>query len=227
MNQEKNAALRARATAPKAAAIAGIIFSILLFTSLILLSDVLFSGTDIDEANFEIHKQQVQLALNLVPFASIAFLWFVGVIRDRFGDQEDQFFSTVFVGSGLLFLAMLFVSSAVAGSFFLLPRNSAEQLVTFGYYEIERILAREILINYGIRMAGVFMISTSSLFLRTRVIPYWFAWLGMSLAAIMILRVSYINRLGWIFLSFPLWILLVSIYILIDNYRKKKESRRT
>jgi hypothetical protein len=77
--------------------------------------------------------------------------------------------------------------------------------------------------NYGIRMAGVFMISTSSLFIRTRVIPRWLAWLGVSLAAIMILRIGYINRLGWVFLSFPLWVLLVSVYILVDNYRKKKE----
>ncbi len=77
--------------------------------------------------------------------------------------------------------------------------------------------------NYGIRMAGVFMISTSSLFIRTRVIPRWLAGLGVGLAAIMILRIGYINQLGWIFLSFPLWVLRVSIYILVDNYRKQKE----
>ncbi|RZM76656.1 hypothetical protein [Leptolyngbya iicbica] len=223
MNQEKTAAFRARATAPKAAAIAGIIFSLMLFTSLVLLLDVFSKGTDINAAQYATSKREIQFALNLVPFASIAFLWFVGVIRDRFGDQEDQFFSTVFLGSGLLFIAMLFVSSAVTGSFFLLSENRAQEIVVFGYYDIERVVAREILTNYGVRMAGVFMISTSSLFLRTRVIPRWFAWLGVSLAAIMILRIGYINRLGWIFLSFPLWVLLVSIYILIDNYRKKKE----
>ena len=55
------------------------------------------------------------LALNLVPFAGIAFLWFIGVLRDRLGEREDRFFATVFLGSGLLFLAMLFISAAVAG----------------------------------------------------------------------------------------------------------------
>ena len=49
----------------------------------------------------------------LMPFAGIAFLWFIGVVRDGFGSFEDKFFSTVFIGSGLLFLAMMFVSSAV------------------------------------------------------------------------------------------------------------------
>ena len=49
----------------------------------------------------------------LMPFAGIAFLWFIGVVRDGFGRYEDKFFSSVFMGSGLLFLAMTFVSSAV------------------------------------------------------------------------------------------------------------------
>ncbi len=223
MTQERTSGFRTRATAPKAAAIAGIVFSLLLFASLLLLLNALTGDTDINEIPVAANQQRVQIALNLVPFASIAFLWFVGVVRDRFGDQEDQFFGTVFLGSGLLFIAMLFVSSSVAGSFFLLSENEANRLITSGQDELGLLVARETMTNYGIRMAGVFMISTSSLFIRTRVIPRWLAWLGMGLAAIMILRIGYINRLGWVILSFPLWVLLVSIYILIDNYRKKKE----
>jgi hypothetical protein len=30
-----------------------------------------------------------------VPFAGIAFLWFIGVLRDRLGEFEDRFFATV------------------------------------------------------------------------------------------------------------------------------------
>ena len=48
------------------------------------------------------------MGLYLVPFAGIAFLWFIGVVRDRIGEREDKFFATVFFGSGLLFVAMLF-----------------------------------------------------------------------------------------------------------------------
>ena len=55
------------------------------------------------------------VALNLIPFAGIAFLWFVGVLRDRIGEREDRFFATVLLGSGLLFVAMLFIGAAVAG----------------------------------------------------------------------------------------------------------------
>jgi hypothetical protein len=46
-------------------------------------------------------SNKVGLALNLVPFAGIAFLWFIGVLRDRLGELEDRFFATVFLGSGL------------------------------------------------------------------------------------------------------------------------------
>jgi hypothetical protein len=42
------------------------------------------------------------LAVNQVPFAGIAFLWFIGMLRDRLGEFEDRFFATVFFGSGLL-----------------------------------------------------------------------------------------------------------------------------
>jgi hypothetical protein len=60
-------------------------------------------------------RNAVRVALNLVPFAGIAFLWFVGVIRSRLGAQEDQFLATVLLGSGLLFVACLFGAAALVG----------------------------------------------------------------------------------------------------------------
>ena len=54
--------------------------------------------------------------LYLVPFAGIVFLWFVAVIRDQVGEREDRFFATVFFGSGLLFVALLFAAAAVASA---------------------------------------------------------------------------------------------------------------
>lgn len=55
---------------------------------------------------------KITVALTLGPHSGIAFLWFIGVVRDRLGDFEDRFFASVFFGSGLLFLAMVFVSLA-------------------------------------------------------------------------------------------------------------------
>src|ERR1700756_4099381 len=103
---------------PRAAAVAGIIFSVLLITALILLriSAPPSPGVAGIWLTDSAHRTAVAVGLNLVPFAGIAFLWFIGVIRDRIGDREDRFFATVFLGSGLLFVAMLFVAAAVAGA---------------------------------------------------------------------------------------------------------------
>ena len=50
----------------------------------------------------------------LAPFAGIMFLWFIAVVRDQIAQREDRFFATVFFGSGLLFVALLFAAAAVA-----------------------------------------------------------------------------------------------------------------
>ena len=101
----------ARLRAPRAAAIAGIVFSLLLIASFVLLRRSV--PADPLEAGVWLHTgaKTVVLALSLVPFAGIAFLWFIGVLRDRLGEREDRFFATVFLGSGLLFLALLLLSS--------------------------------------------------------------------------------------------------------------------
>ncbi len=214
---------RSRLRAPKAAAIAGILFSVLLIISSVLIL-LATPPTPLDnESGLFSQTPAVLLALNLVPFAGIAFLWFMGVVRDVLGEREDQFFATVFLGSGLLFVAMLFVSSAVTGSLILLTTRLPESDLP-AVYDLGRIIARETLSTYSIRMAGVFMISSSTLFLRTGVIPRWTAFLGFGFAAIMLLRIGYINSLGWVMLLFPLWVLLVSLHILTKSYTHHPEN---
>jgi len=111
--------IRARLKTPRAAAIAGILFSVLLIAGLLLFrlsvrADPLEAGAWLNTSS-----NTIALALNLIPFAGIAFLWFIAVLRDRLGELEDRFFATVFLGSGLVFLAMLFASAAVAGGIIL------------------------------------------------------------------------------------------------------------
>src|SRR6516225_10813642 len=114
--KQKAELIRERLTAPRSAAIAGILFSVLLIAGLLLFrlsvrADPLEAG-----AWLKTTSTTIALALNLVPFEGIAFLWFIGVLRDRLGELEDRFFATVFLGSGLLFLAMLFASAAMGGA---------------------------------------------------------------------------------------------------------------
>ena len=96
----------------------------------------------------------VALALNMVPFAGIAFLWFIGVLRDRLGELEDRFFATVFLGSGLLFLAMLFVSAALVKAIIIAYGAQTEGLLDAVTFTIARSLSYEIMNIYAIKMAG-------------------------------------------------------------------------
>jgi len=217
----------ARLRAPKAAAIAGIVFAILIFISISLLLTSLPEKPLDRSAWLAQSHNNLLLSFNLIPFAGIAFIWFMGVVRDHLGEKEDQFFATVFFGSGLLFLVTLFIAAASMGTVILLSATQPERLITSGIYDLSWTFSRYLMFVYAIRMAGVFMISTSSLFFRTQVIPRWISLLGFLLAAIMIFRISQLDRLGWVFLFFPLWILMVSVYILINHYRNKSEAMPT
>jgi hypothetical protein len=141
-------------------------------------------------------------------------LWFIGVIRDRLGEHEDRFFSTVFRGSGLLFLAMLFSSAAVAGGTVNMYGAASQALIDSGIYTFGRVVTYEIMNVYTMKMAGVFMISTCTLSLRTGIFPRWMTYLGFLLALFLILSLGFFD---WAPLIFPLWVLLISVYILLIN----------
>ena len=220
MNQEP-ALIRQRMRTPRAAAIAGIIFSLLFITSLLLVwvsipADPLGPATEVIN-----HLKTISFSLNLLPFAGIAFLWFIAVVRDRLGELEDRFFATVFLGSGLLFIAMVFSAAAAAGGILTVLGSGPENLVQSGAYALGRAEIAQTMHIYAMKMAGVFMITTSTISVKTRSFPHWMAVLGYVLALALLLSVG---TIVWIPLVFPLWVLLISAYILIENLRGQSES---
>jgi hypothetical protein len=70
----------------------------------------------------------------MLPFAGIAFLWFIAVMRDRLGELEDRFFTTVFLGSGLLFIAMIFTAVAIAGGIIRVLHSESVNFIQSGAY---------------------------------------------------------------------------------------------
>ena len=212
---------RAPLKAPRAGAIAGIVFSILLIISLVLTR--LSVPANPQDAGEWVSSggETVRLALNLLPFAGIAFLWFIGVLRDRMGEPEDRFFATVFLGSGLLFVAMLFVSSAVASGVLILYRATPNKLIESGIYQFGRTVAYQIMNVYAMKMAGVFMISTCTASVRTKMFPRWMAFCGYALALWLLLSSGF---LYWIPLVFPRWVLLISVHVLLANLRPRPLS---
>lgn len=202
-------------TTPRAAAVAGVLFAILYGASLLLIRLALPPGSLTPGGVWlGTNARAIDLALNLVPYAGIAFLWFIGVIRDRLGDVEDRFFATVFLGSGLLFLAMTFVGAALAGG--LLSSYAAQPLaiVESGVFAYGREVMFHIINVYAIRMAGVFMISLGTIWIRTGLMHR--GWAIMTYGSALLLLVSFGDSV-WVSLIFPGWVFAVSGYYLLRN----------
>lgn len=213
MSDEEPLLTRPVLTTPRSAAVAGIVFSLLLILALAMIR--LSIPTDLGQSSEWLtdpaKRASVGLAINLVPFAGIAFLWFIGVIRDRIGQHEDRFFATVFLGSGLLFIAMLFVSCAVAAGLRLEASSSVAVGARSDTWRISARIGGVVLNVFAMRMAAVFMISVATIAFRTKVIPRWLAICGYASAAVLLVS---IGVTPWVELLFPLWILVLSIHLL-------------
>lgn len=216
--QENNFLAHARLKTPRAAAIAGIVFAILQVTIFWLLRRSIPADPLEPGAWLAADTKTIALALNLVPIAGVAFLWFIGVLRDRLGQAEDHFFATVFFGSALLFLAMLFAAAALGGAVTLIASaGQPNELINSPAFRLARAAAYVMMNVYAIKMACVFMFSTSTVVIYTAIAPRWIAYAGFLLAIILLLGSDHIT---WSFAVLPAWILLISIHILIDNLRR-------
>jgi hypothetical protein len=210
---------------PGAAAVAGIVFSVLLIAALVLLrlsvpANPRVAGSWLTDPG---RRTAVGVALALVPFAGIAFLWFIGVLRDRIGHREDRFFATVFLGSGLLFVAMLFVTAAVAGGVFAAASVSSAPLGP-DVLALGRDVTGLLLNVYSMRMAAVFTLTTVTIARRTEIVSRWLTVAGVISALVLLVAVNFSD---WVELLFPAWILALSIDILLAGPKTSPSSAGT
>ena len=204
---------------PRAVAVSGLIFAGLFITSLVLVrlampADPSEPGAWLSD---DTARNWVRIALNLGPFAGIAFLWYMAVLRDRIGLQEDRFFATVFLGSGLLFVAMLFVQVVVARGLFDTFTGVASVPKDLELYRFGRGIVYGLMNTFGLKMAAVFMFVTSTIGIRTGVLARWVSVVGFSSGLVLLLTIT---DFPWIALIFPVWVIVVSLYILVTG---KKE----
>jgi hypothetical protein len=149
-------------------------------------------------------------ALTLLPFGGIAFLWFMGALRAYVGEAEDKFVATVFLGSGVLFVATLFALATSAGG--MLDVTSAHggesqpQLWEYGHHFTYTLLS-----SYSMRMAAAFTFTTTKIGHLLGLFPRWLVWSG-HLVGIFLLFV--VTSVRWSELVFPVWVLMVSCYML-------------
>jgi hypothetical protein len=203
-----------RAATPIAGAVAGILFAVLFAVSVTIIRNSVADLADDTGAWLKTGAGEFKFALGLVPFAGLFFLWFIAVVRERLGRFEDQFFATVFLGSGLLFLAMVFAAAASGGAIVASYARDPSGFAASSTYLYARQIVAQIFNVYALRMAAVFQISQATLWLRTGVMPRWMALLTYAVALVLLFIVT---QSLWVVLVFPAWVFLVSVYILVTH----------
>jgi len=192
--------------------VAGVLFALLFGATLILIRVKMPEGVGDSAEWLYSQKGGILTATKLMPFAGITFLWFIGVVRDNLGRYEDRFFASVLLGSGLLFLAMMFGSTAVAAALVGINAGVTDPAAHVEVIAFGKMIVVSAAKTYAIRMAAVFMISLATIWLKTGLMPRW------------LVAVSYLVALGlliagdvsmWLTLAFPVWVLVVSALILL------------
>ncbi|GAA3467609.1 hypothetical protein [Nonomuraea roseola] len=208
-----------RLRTPRAAGVAGILAALLLGGAMVLVR------LSIPEHPLDLtaylartsSRQALRVALELLPYGGIFFLWFTGALRDFIGIREDQFFATVFLGSSLLYVALLLVFGATGRAYMdtIDAMKDAGRQGDFHHYG--RYLTISLLTEYAPRMAAVFTLITTTIAARLGLFPRWLLALGYVVGAMLLLVVSTVT---WAELLFPVWVLVVGCFLLAFHRRR-------
>jgi hypothetical protein len=208
---------RRRFASIEAAAIAGIVCAIGWSLSL----RGLMAAPDIDAPAAEVARfyadrsnaTQSLIWLQVLVFSTIAFLWFVGVVRGRLGDREPKLFGTVFFGASILLAGLLFLGAALLAA----PAT----LVAIGdkvpdpdTASLTRAAAAVVLSVFLPRIAMLVMFSTASLGRATGALPSWLVWLTYAVGVVELVNVTISTPTIYLL---PAWIAVVSVVLLVRH----------
>ena len=221
---EVTAKVERQAATPIAGAVAGILFAVLFSVSVVIIAGTMKDVAHDTGAAGKLGAGSFKFALGLMPFAGLFFLWFIAVARERLGRFEDQFFATVFLGSGLLFLAMIFAAAASAAAIAAVYADAPSEFTASNTYLYARQMVAQTFNVYALRMAAVFLVSQATLWLRTGVMPRSMALLTYAVALVLLVVVT---QASWVVLVFPAWVLLVSVFILVTHLTGRRPGNGT
>jgi len=198
----------------ESAAIAGVVYAVLTVIGLYLLRPPADLTRSIESVTIWVEdagtRATLLVGLNLVSIASVAFLWFVAVIRRRIGDREDRFFATVFLGSAILYVATFIVGTVALAAPALAFSVIDNAVVDESSVTLAVGTATGLILVVATRLQAVFMLTTSTLIRRAKVLPNWLAYLGYAGAVGLLLFPLIADPIG---LAFPIWVLIVSVTI--------------
>jgi hypothetical protein len=212
----------------EAAAIAGLVFAV---TSTIAMA-LLGSSPNLSAQDSEIvvwysdaaNRALLTTGLSLSIVSSISFLWFVAVIRRRVGNREDQFFATVFLGSGILLTAIMLTGTAALATPAITVDLANGRIPDANALNAMSGLGTTLILFVLLRIQAVFVLSTSTLALRSSAFSRWLSYLGYGIALVMFFMPILTEPVG---LAFPIWVGILSIALLVRKSDIVPESDGT
>jgi hypothetical protein len=210
---------------PESAAIAGIIYSVLAVVSLLLFRTIPVGAGNIDTLSMwfgdAANRRDLIIGANTAALSAIALLWFVAVIRRRMGAREDKFFSTVFFGSAILYIAIWLVATAAIASIAVAYERFPDATIDGSSITFLIGFAESLILIIGLRVQGAFVLTTSTLILRTEMLPKWLAYFGYIMGLFMLVLPMVYRPTGTVF---PIWVLIVSIALLTSKAAHHADS---
>lgn len=229
------AATESPATASKAPSYArmagssGIIFGLLFTVALVLMSRA--PGLAAPDSAYTAfyasgdHRALVIAGLYIVPFAGIAFLWHVMATRTLLhelpGPASAEMPRALQLAAGVAFIVMVFAGMGLAGAIALLTQFSAAPLPSADVARAFSGAGYGMVFVYGARVAGMYMITTTTLLKSAGVLPRWAVWLGYLAAAVVLLSWTFHPAFA---LVLPGWVLVASVVLLVGAGRPQAQA---
>ncbi len=215
---------RARLVSVEAAALSGVLFAVLYLGSLLLGREGV-AGFDEDPSQVADRiaagegRDELLTGYVLAPFAAIAFVWFVAVVRRRI-PADERFVTTVFIGGSTIFVALyLTAMSVVAGPHYV----ESQQDVSF--LEPQTLLSLQA-VTYGLlfvvapRIQVLVILAATATGRRHGVIPGWLVVVSYLIAGIQLINFTLFEPLLFLF---PLWVATVGL-VLVRHRRLEPRS---
>jgi hypothetical protein len=211
----------ARRQRVESAAIAGILYAVLAVAAWLLLGTRPSPSSSEQEWDLWIgdagNRRLLALGLSVGTLASVAFLWFVAVIRRRIGHREDRFFATAFLGSALVYVGVWLAAIAVLAAPAMVWELADGSTVDRDTYNLAEGFAGGLMLVAGPSIQALFVASSSTMFLNTKVLPKWLAYVGYAFALVLFSAPLLLPANPPMSFGFPLWVLLASVTILVTR----------
>jgi hypothetical protein len=150
------------------------------------------------------------IAASYIGFlGTVAYIWFVGVLRSRLRRVEGPLgrLSAIAFGGGIVSAALFFLIDAfnAAGAFRADEDGAINPAVAASLYDLSAVM-----INAAGIATSVLVLATSALALRAgvNVLPAWLGWIGV------LIGIGLLTPIAYIFLGlFLLWMLAVAVML--------------